>query len=147
MLFAATSTSSDEHMSAFAAKVNEEDIDDYRCKAIDYLCRNGVDVDDEMLFVVTKASSLTPSSKIAIIENLLVSCGTRRGGRIVSCRPGTVKELFKVTEYSPVFKKDVDASSWTSSNNGKQFPKLAVASLWWRVTAIALVSAGGCAVL
>ena len=64
MLFAATSSS--PHMSAFAAKVNEEDIDVYRCKAIDCLCRYGVDVDDEMLSVVTKASTLTPSSKIAV---------------------------------------------------------------------------------
>lgn len=62
----------------------------------------------------------------------------------MSCRPGTVKELFEVTEYRPVFKRDADASSWTSGNSkGSQLPKLAVAAHWWRVTAIALVSAGG----
>ncbi len=93
---------------------------------------------------------VTPTTAISLIENLIERCNDSSTAMVVDFSSDTVMRMYKLAEYKPVLRNKV-ADEYTSDEddrdenrvtNVSSLPRLAVTSLWWRVSCIALVLSG-----
>ena len=131
MLF--LSIPSGREMATFTAST--EEMENNRFQRITFCCQYGVDIDDDMLKIIISSPNITPHTAISVIENLLLRCGSNSTAK-VDCAYDTVKEMYKLTEYVPEFREEAN------EQDRSKLPRLAVTSLWWRVSSVALVLGG-----
>lgn len=110
MLF--LSLPSSKEMKAFAMAGEEMDSD--RFQRINFCCQYGVDIDDKMFHIILSSPNVTPSTALSVIENLLLGCGSNCG---IDCKVDTVWEIYKLAEYIPEFRSDVDKYGVSLSSN------------------------------
>jgi len=153
MLF--LSPPSSKEMATFTT-TSEEEMDNDRFQRITFCCQYGVDVDDGMLKTITTSPNVTPRTAISVVEELL-RCVSNSIAK-VDCAYDTVKDMYQLTEFVPEFrekydnKRNEDAMSLlhfanSSASSGEmldrsKLPRLAITSLWWRVSSIALTLSG-----
>ena len=109
--------------------------------------------------MVLTSDSITSITAISLIENLVERCNVSSTTMIVDCSSETVMGMYTLAEYKPVLrnKEAIDyestdeytsdenvghESGGTSNLDVSSLPRLAVTSLWWRVSCIALVLSG-----
>ncbi|KAL7488211.1 hypothetical protein ACHAW6_015042 [Cyclotella cf. meneghiniana] len=112
------------------AVFSDHKFDNEESECIDFCCRYSYAVDDEMLNIVLESPYITPSTAIAIIENLVLGCSSAQENIAISS--GVIWKVYKLSEYVPQLRSNV-------CKEDLKLPRLAHPSLWWRVTAIALV--------
>ena len=105
------------------------------------------------------SDSVTPITAISLIENLVERCNVSSPAKVVDFSSSTVMNMYKLAEYIPVLRnkegidnestdectsdEDVGYESQTPRNlDVSSLPRLAVTSLWWRVSCIALALCG-----
>jgi len=104
------------------------------------------------------SDSVTPITAISIIENLVERCNVTSTAKIVDFNSDTVLDMYELAEYKPVLRNqeafDYESTDDYTSDEDVRFdtrgcildfsslPRLAVTSLWWRVSCIALVLIG-----
>ncbi len=93
---------------------------------------------------------VTPTTAISLIENLIERCNDSSTAMVVDFSSDTVMSMYKLAEYKPVL-RNIVADEYTSAKDDRDekrvtnvsiLPRLAVTSLWWRVSSIALVLSG-----
>ena len=105
------------------------------------------------------SDSVTPITAISLVENLVERCNVSSVAKVVDFSSDTVMGMYKLAEFKPVLRnKEVinfeSTDEYTSDEDDAQksqiprtldvssLPRLAVTSLWWRVSCIALVLSG-----
>ncbi|KAL7554730.1 hypothetical protein ACHAWF_018265 [Thalassiosira exigua] len=151
----------------FLSDYDDEEVENDRLQRVYFCCQFGNDVDDELIRIILSSPNATPKTKVEVIENLLARCGsssqnavqegvdetTRFGGRVINFRVETLWSMWELAEYKPTFRSDLGKngdsfssgereSSLIGPDNKPRLPRLAVTSLWWRVSSIALVLSG-----
>eukprot|EP00571_Detonula_confervacea_P003451 CAMPEP_0172329500 /NCGR_PEP_ID=MMETSP1058-20130122/60916_1 /TAXON_ID=83371 /ORGANISM="Detonula confervacea, Strain CCMP 353" /LENGTH=2101 /DNA_ID=CAMNT_0013046679 /DNA_START=37 /DNA_END=6342 /DNA_ORIENTATION=- len=167
MLF--LSLPSSKEMETFA--MSGEGMEYDRFQRINFCCIYGVDVDDKVLQMIISSPHITPNTALSVIENLLLRCGSKCAAK-VSCNVTTVSSLYQLAEYVPEWRSDLSNNSVSPSSNENgsntsadeandiekmrenggastvtrldksKLPRLAITSLWWRVSSIALILSG-----
>ncbi|KAL7500440.1 hypothetical protein ACHAWT_008914, partial [Skeletonema menzelii] len=153
LLFISHPLSSD--MEFFLGKYSDGD----HCNRVEFCCNYGADIDDELIQLVLTSDSVTPITAISLIENLVERCNVSSPAKVVDFSSSTVMNMYKLAEYIPVLRnkegidnestdectsdEDVGCESQTPRNlDVSSLPRLAVTSLWWRVSCIALALCG-----
>jgi hypothetical protein len=101
---------SSKELQTFSAADDEDSQDRYH--RISFCCQY-VDISDEMLQIIIASSNMTPNTAISVIENLIFRCGS--SGRI-NCTADIVWNVYKLAEYSPVFRSDLGTSEGKNSD-------------------------------
>lgn len=75
-------------------------------EAVRLCCEYGVDITDELVWIILKASKengggLEPEMSIELIENLLEPCTKRRKGKVKVEDPTLIWELYNLASYTP----------------------------------------------
>ena len=108
------------------------------------------------------SDTITPTTAISLIENLVERCNVDSTAKVIDLSSNTVMDMYRLAEYRPVLRnKDVvtnnESADECSSDEDvrhetqtprnldiSSLPRLAVTSLWWRVSCIALALSGLC---
>ena len=109
--------------------------------------------------LVLTSGCVTPTTAITLIENLIERCNVSSTAMVVDFSSDTVMSIYKLAEYKPILRNrvtiDFESNDEHTSDgddrrenrilcdlNVSSLPRLAVTSLWWRVSCIALVLSG-----
>eukprot|EP00804_Cyclotella_cryptica_P023942 CCRYP_010070-RB/>CCRYP_010070-RB protein AED:0.03 eAED:0.03 QI:390/1/1/1/0.8/0.83/6/266/1137 len=112
------------------AEFSGHEFDAEESECINFCCRYSYAVDDELLNIVLESPNISPSTAIAIIENLILGCSSAQEN--ISISSGVIWKVYELSEYVPQLHSNV-------CKEDLKLPRLAHPCLWWRVTAIALV--------
>lgn len=131
-----------------------EDEEDWKneMELIDLCSKLGVDVDDEMIWIIVRScimpvAGLSNEMAIQLVEHMVSCCTAGRKGTMKVSDPTLLWELYSLSEYQPLSSppQDVDGHQEASLGNAgsSAIPKLAYPGLWWRTNVVSPPSVHG----